>query len=202
MDDKRKQEHLHDVDKVLADVREHLQYNLEQGEMYELRALQLLLQVTKAMHSTHHIHPLMTMILDSVISFEEADRAFVMMLDENGAPRFKMGRSAEGAYLSESDFVISTSVVRDTLERLLPVILLEPQHDSAYGASKSIHDLKLRTIMAAPLRYQEQILGLIYVDSKRPMSRYSKHHLNVLTSLAEQAAVAIYNARKFETYNG
>jgi len=56
--------------------------------------------------------------------------------------------------------------------------------------------------MAAPLCYDDRVLGLIYVDSKRPLARYSKHHLNVLSSLAEQAAIAIYNARKFETKNG
>jgi GAF domain-containing protein len=56
--------------------------------------------------------------------------------------------------------------------------------------------------MAAPLRYQGQLMGLIYVDSRKPLARYSKHHLSVLTSLADQAAVAITNARKFETHQG
>jgi GAF domain-containing protein len=40
------------------------------------------------------------------------------------------------------------------------------------------------------------------VDSQRALGRYSKHHLNVLSSLADQAAVAIHNARKFETHTG
>ena len=198
MTEDRKTKALQDVDSILADVREHLTLTQEQGEVYELRALQLLLQITKSLHSEHDVHNLITMILDSAISFAEADRAFLMLMTPEGTPRFKMGRSLQGEYLTPDDLVISTSVVNEALDSLKPVILADAQV-SEYNSRQSIQDLDLRTVMASPLRYQGELLGLIYVDSKRPLTRYSKHHLNVLTSLSEQAAVAIYNARKFET---
>jgi len=202
MDDKRKQMHLSDVDRVLDDVREHLTHTRETDEVFELRALQLLLEVTKSLHSQHDIRQLITLILDSALSFVEADRAFLMILEDDGTLRFKMGRSYEGAYLTEDDFMISSSVVQQTLDGLKPIILMDAKDDPNFKNKQSIVNLALRTVMAAPLSYQDQVLGLIYVDSKRPMSRYSEHHLNVLSSLAEQAAIAIFNARKFETHTG
>ena len=202
MDEKRKQAHLEDADRVLNDIRGHLDYRLETGEMYELRALQLLLEVTKSMHCQHDIRDLMTLILDSALSFAEADRAFLMMLNGEDTLRFKMGRSYDREYLTEDDFTISTTVVNEALHGMKPLIVADTQDDEQFAHRKSIVDLRLRTVMAAPLRYEDQILGLIYVDSPRPLARYSKHHLNVLTSLADQAAVAIYNARKFETHQG
>ncbi len=122
MDDKRKQEHLEDVERVLHDVRDHLDH--KQGETYELRALQLLLEVTKALHSQRDVTALITLVLDSAVSFTEADRAFLMMMDQNNEPRFKMGRSYDGVYLTQDDFLISRSVVEETLEGMQPVILL------------------------------------------------------------------------------
>jgi len=202
MDDKQRQDHLDDVDSVLTDVRRDLELTQSIGEKYELRALQLLLQVTKSLHSQEDIHALVALILDSMLAFAEADRAFLMLLDEEGAPRFKMGRSYRGAYLSQDDFVISTSVVRETLSTMEPIILADVLQDTQFSKRQSITDLNLRTIMAAPLRYQDQILGLIYADSQRPLARYSKYHLSVLSSLADQAAVAIYNAQKFDTRTG
>ena len=89
MDEKRKQKHLNDVDSVLTDVREHLEFTHEAGDVFELRALQLLLEVTKSMHIQKDIRALMTLVLDSVLSFAEADRAFLMMLDEDEKPQFK-----------------------------------------------------------------------------------------------------------------
>jgi GAF domain-containing protein len=202
MDDQRKQKHLEDVDRVLGDVREHLDWSLETGEVYELKALQLLLEVTKSLHSLQDIHKVMTVILDSALSFAEADRAFLMMWNGDNTPRFKMGRSYSGEYLSEADFVISTSVIQEALTGQKPIILVDAQADEYFGKRRSIMDLDLRTVMAAPLRYQGQVLGILYVDSPRPLTRYSKHHLNVLTSLADQAAVAVFNAKKFETHDG
>ncbi len=200
MDDTRKQKHLEDADRVLHDVREHLDWSLETGEVYELKALQLLLEVTKSLHSQRDVHSLIALILDSALSFAEADRAFLMMWNGDQSPRFKMGRSYAGEYLSEEDFIISHSVIDEAMAGTKPLILADAQSDEQFRKRESIINLKLRTIIVAPLRYQGQVLGVIYVDSTRPLMRYSKHHLNVMTSLADQAAVAIYNARKFETH--
>jgi GAF domain-containing protein len=202
MDDQRKQKHLEDVDRVLGDVREHLDWSLETGEVYELKALQLLLEVTKSLHSLQDVHRVMTVILDSALSFAEADRAFLLMWNGDNTPRFKMGRSYNGEYLTEEDFVVSTSVIEAAMTGQQPIILTDAQADEHFSKRQSILDLDLRTIMAAPLRYQGEVLGILYVDSQRPLTRYTKHHLNVLTSLADQAAVAVHNAKKFETHDG
>ena len=202
MDEQRKQKHLEDVDRVLGDVREHLDWSLETGEVYELKALQLLLEVAKSLHSLQDIHKVMTVILDSALSFAEADRAFLMMWNGDNTPRFKMGRSYSGEYLTEDDFVVSTSVIEAAMTGQQPIILTDAQADEHFSKRQSILDLDLRTIMAAPLRYQGEVLGILYVDSQRPLTRYTKHHLNVLTSLADQAAVAVHNAKKFETHDG
>jgi GAF domain-containing protein len=202
MDEKRKQAHLEDADRVLTDIRDHLKLTQESGDIYELRALQMLLEVTKSMHVIKDIRELMTLVLDSVLSFAEADRAFLMMMNGDDTPRFKMGRSYARRYLTEADFVISHSVVRESLESLKPIILTDAQSDKKFSSRQSILDLDLRTIMTAPLRCGDEVLGIIYVDSKRPLTRYGKHHLNVLSSLADQAAVALYNARKFDTHTG
>lgn len=197
--DSRNLEH---IDRVLAEIREGLPLLKEEGDIYELKALQLLLQVTKAMHSEHNTRKLITLILDSAVSFAEADRAFLMMMGEDQQPRFKMGRSYQGEYLSPENFTISMSVVQDVLGTLRPVIVADAQTNQAYNERESVVDLKLRTIMATPLVHGEQTLGLIYVDSQRRLAGYNKHHLVVLDALAVQAAVALVNARKFETFTG
>lgn len=201
MDDKRKQRHLHDIDRVLAEVRRDLGLVESTPDQYELRALQLLLEVARAMHSVHDVHTLITIVLDSALIFADADRAFLMLFEEGKGLRFKMGRAADGAYLSADEFVISTSVVRAALEGQKPIILVDAQQDEQFSKRQSIVDLDLRTVMAAPLRANDAVIGLIYVDSHRPLAHYTDHHFNVLSSLADQAAVAIINAQKFDTHH-
>ena len=202
MDDKRRQDYLEHAEQTLSEIRRDLEVTQSTGDVYELRALQLLLEVTKALHSQRDARVLITLILDSALSFAGAERAFLMLMDADGVPQFKAGRTYDGAYLDRAQFVISMSVVDETLSGLQPIIVVDALNDAHFGKRQSVIALELRTIMAAPLRYSDRVLGLIYVDSRRPMARYNRHHLNVLSSLAEQAAIAIFNAQKFETLTG
>ena len=195
---------LANVDSLLAEIRDQLTLIDAESDVFELRALQLMLEVTKEIHSQPDVRSLITLILDSVLSFVDGDRGFLMLLDleGDGLPDFELGRNRHREYLSAGDFVISTGVVNETLKSAKPLILVDAQNDAEYSKRQSVQDLALRTIMAAPLRINDTTIGLIYVDSQRPLSKVTPHHLTLLASLADQAAVAINNTRHFGTYHG
>ncbi len=198
---KTQEDHLTDVDRVLVEVREMLSLTRDTGEINELEALQMLLKVTKELHNIHDTHALITKVLDSVIAFAEGDRAFLMLLDELGVPQFKMGRDRLRNYLSREEFTPSQGVLEKTLHEERTIIVPDAQVDPQLSIRESIQDLSLRTIMCSPMMIKRTIIGLLYVDSNsNPLSHYTKAHINVLASLADQSAVAIRNAQKFETH--
>ena len=200
MDEKQRQRYLADVDRVLQEVREELA--LAQDDNDELRALHLLLQVMRAIHEDIGVHTLIKLILDGALAFAEAERAFILLLSPNGEARLKMGRNSAGEYLRARDCTLSSRVVQTALLRHRPIILPDAQGDVPYSKWDSIVKLKVRTVIAAPLRVRDQAIGLLYVDSRRPLLRYSPHHLSVMTALADQAAQALARAQKFDTYQG
>jgi diguanylate cyclase (GGDEF)-like protein len=54
-----------------------------------------------------------------------------------------------------------------------------------------------RSALAVPLIVEERVLGVLSIQSRRPAA-YDDHHLAVLTIIAQQSAVAIENARRYE----
>lgn len=188
-----------DVNRILSEVEDALNVTSDSREVNELLALQLLLELTREIHNIDDLHVLVTLILDSTIAFANGDRAFIMLMDKNNELRFKMGRSRRKEYLSRGDFTPSTGVIERTLEKGRPLVIADAQSDEELSKRVSVQDLQLRTVMCAPLLIKEDVIGLLYVDSQRWMGRSSRAHLNVMSSLADQAAVAINNARKFET---
>lgn len=194
------QRRLEEVDRLLREVREELALARDVND--ELRALHLLLQVMRATQDDLDIYTLMTLILDSALAFVEAERAFLLLLSASGEPRLKMGRSSAGDYLKASESALSSRVVQTALLRRRPIILPDAQSDVPYSKWDSIVKLKLRMVIAAPLRVGEQTIGLLYVDSRRALARFGPHHLSVMTALANQAALALANAQKFETHQG
>ena len=190
-----------DVDQIMEEIRQALSWTSETREVNELTALQLLLDLTRRIHSMHDIHELITLILDAAIAFVDANRAFLMLLEEDGTLHFKMGRDREHQYISQDEFTPSTGVIERTLERGRTLLVPDAQADDELRKRRSVQELQLRTVLCAPLITKKIAVGLLYVDSQHSMGRYSAAHINVVASLADQAAVAIKNSQKFETRN-
>jgi diguanylate cyclase (GGDEF)-like protein len=56
-------------------------------------------------------------------------------------------------------------------------------------------DVGLRSVLAVPLLVGERVLGAVVVAS-RQAAAYDEHHLSALATMAQQAAVALENARQ------
>lgn len=188
-----------EVENLMEEIRDALSWTDERREVNELKALQLLLDLTRKIHETRNLHELIALILDSAIAFADADRSFLILLDEDDL-RFKMGRDLNKNYLSADQFTPSKGVISRTLERGRTLLVPDAQADHELSKRQSVQELNLRTVMCSPLSYKQQTFGFLYVDSQHSLGRYSSSHVNVIASLADQAAVAIRNAQKFETH--
>lgn len=196
------EERFHSVDRILNEVREMLDITRDTGDINELTALQMLLRLTKELHAIHDPHALIAKVLDSSMAFGECDRGFMMLIDDEGMPQFKMGRDAAGNFIPREEFSPSMGAVAQVLEEERTIIVPDAQEDAELNKRESVQDLGLRTIMCSPLMIKRTIIGLLYLDSwHKPLTHYTKEHISVLASLADQSAIAIQNARKFETHS-
>lgn len=62
--------------------------------------------------------------------------------------------------------------------------------------SPHVVDAQIRSVLAAPLMVGERVVGVLSVQSRRA-SAYDDHQLSVLATIAQQAAVAVDNARHY-----
>lgn len=193
-------EQFHEVERLMEEIRDALSWTDEAREVNELKALQLLLDLTRKIHETRNLHELIALILDSAIAFADANRSFLILLEDNGDLRFKMGRDRDKNFLSAQQFTPSMGVVARTLERGRTLLVPDALADYELSKRQSVQELSLRTVMCSPLSFKQDTFGLLYVDSQHSLGRYSSSHVNVIASLADQAAVAIRNAQKFETH--
>lgn len=193
-------ERFQDVERIMSEIREALSWTDERREVNELKALQLLLDLTRKIHAMRNLHDLIALILDSAIAFADADRAFLMMIqEEEQEMRFKMGRDSDKNFLTQEQFTPSKGVIERTVERGRTLLVPDAMADQELSKRASVQELSLRTVMCSPLLVKREMIGLLYVDSQHSLGRYSSSHVNVIASLADQAAVAINNAQKFDT---
>ncbi len=93
---------------------------------------------------------------------------------------------------------LSRSIMRSVLEDCASVLTRDAATDQRFAAQQSIIAQAIHSAMAVPLFDNERVLGLIYVDSLNPAVSYHQEQLEILTLLANMAAVKISNARLLE----
>lgn len=128
-------------------------------------------------------------ILDLSIQTVKADRGVLLTL-ENGELVVRAHRG--------DGFRISTAVRDRVLNTGVSVLVRDTSIDDALRERRSIVEQNIRTLMAVPLQTGDEIIGIIYVDSPSVQREFSRDDLNLLTVMANVAAVRIDNTRLAE----
>ena len=82
------------------------------------------------------------------------------------------------------------------------LLVRDAQMDQALREQMSIVEQKVRSMIAVPLQTNDRVIGLIYVDSPHPIREFTREDLNLLTVMANVAAIRIEHARLNEIEEG
>lgn len=166
------------------------------GEDY--RNLRMLLEISKSLTQSNRLDELLPMIVDMAIKVSGAERGFVMLLTQSGKLEFNVGRNNKKENLGKDTFGYSSTITDTVLTERKLVSITDTASDEKFRAKDSIVGLSLRSIMCAPLRVQDKILGVIYVDSQVPTFYFSKKNSEFFEALCSHASTAIWQATLFE----
>ena len=162
------------------------------------RQLQALVGVGHVINSSRGLATVLDEVMDSVIALMRAERGLLMLRDEQGEFPVKAARGMDHASLDEDTSSVSKTIVRRVAETGESVLTTNAQEDPRFERQKSVHEHNLRSILCVPLKLKEKIIGVIFVDSRVYSGLFQKSDLEMLRAFADQAAVAIDNARMFE----
>jgi adenylate cyclase len=183
---------------VLGGFLERLNAGLDQQEK-ERTQLEGLFQVSRAVNSTLNREDVLNRAMDIIIQVTRAERGFMMLADERtGELTFQVARNMERSTISSPEFEVSRSIVTRAAQTGEPVVTTDAQHDPRFAAEDSVVSLNLRSILCIPLKLKESVIGIVYVDNRLQAGTFQQADVRALRAFADQAAVAIENARLFE----
>jgi serine phosphatase RsbU (regulator of sigma subunit) len=129
---------------------------------------------------------LFPLIMDLSVEAVMAGRGVLMTLDGEALNV----RAARG-----EGFQISTTVRDRVLKEKASLLVRDAQLDHALREHMSIVEQKVRSMIAVPLQTNDRVIGLIYVDSPNAIREFTREDLNLLTVMANVAAIRIEHAR-------
>ena len=163
--------------------------------------LKAVLEISNSLAGTLDLAALLPKILDSLFSiFRYADRGCILLKDERTGemvPRAMRHRRKD----EDSTVRLSRTIVGKVLSEKAGILSADAAMDAAFSGSQSITDIKIRSMMCVPLLGLDgEALGILSIDSQNPLGQFSHDDLDILMTVAGQAALAYENARLVQAY--
>jgi adenylate cyclase len=160
------------------------------------RILRVLTKVAETLIAVRPVEEVLHQVMDIVFEHVPADRGFLMLQDDADHKLVPMvikhrnPGTADSAKISISK-TIADRVIKDRVSILTSDAMVDPR----FGAGDSIRFHGIRSAMCAPLWNKDQVIGIIHVDSPMLTNCFTLNDLDLLTALANYAAVAVERAR-------
>jgi len=160
--------------------------------------LEALLDVSKAINSTLDLDEILKRVMKHAIELLNAERGFLMLLDDNDHLQVRTAHNINKELLtSQEDLAISRSVADRVAAKGQSEYTSNAQEDPRYAHQKSVAELNLRFIICVPLKIKEKVIGVCYLDNQSRARLFGKSDLRLFELFAEQAAIAIENAKLY-----
>jgi len=160
------------------------------------RILKVLTKVAETLIAVRPVEEVLHQVMDIVFEHIPADRGFLMLQEDGGGARLvpmvvKHREGGEG----RDKITISKTIADRVMKDRVSILTSDAQIDPRFGAGDSIRFHGIRSAMCAPLWNKDQVIGIIHVDSPMLANSFTPNDLDLLTALANYAAVAVERAR-------
>src|SRR5262245_13737039 len=165
------------------------------GSFANSPALNIIFEAAKELVFHRPLGEILETIVDLVGKAVPFDRGLLMLLEDGQlVPRVvRVPRGEEGRTIS-----ISQTIADRVTQRQESVLTADALADERFREGHSVVAQQIRSAMCVPLWNNRDVIGLIYIDSRRRAGLFTEDHLRLLAHLANVAAVKIENVRLFE----
>jgi len=185
---------LHYLETTLSHISEKIEaFQREHSNMLALA------NIGQVVNSSLELDEVLRIVMDNIVRLTKAERGFLMLRNEQGQMVTSMGRNWEMESINSSELTVSKSVVGRVIESGEPLITTNAQEDQRFMGQESIVAFNLRSILCVPLKVKNDLIGVIYADNRIRTGIFAESERNLLVAFANQAAVAIENARLFSS---
>lgn len=158
-----------------------------------------LVNVSQVINSSLHLDVVLRIVMDTIVRLTGAERGFLMLRDADGELRIHVARNWEQETLQDSENSFSRTVVDRVLTEEQSILTTNARQDPRFDHQESVISLDLRSILCVPLKMKDNMIGVIYADNRLREGLFTEVQKELLAAFANQAAIAIENARLFES---
>ena len=167
---------------------------------HKLAESDALRQVAAAISSVMEVQPLLEMIMEKSKEVMDAEASSLMLLDEETQELvFNVATGEKGAALREIRLPLGRGIAGWVAQNREALLVPDAYEDPRFNRdADKMSGFRTRSILCVPLMMQERILGVVQVLNPKFKDSFVEKDQDTFTSFADNAAIAIENARLYE----
>ncbi len=176
---------------IAATQKGFLPYEHVAGNSQQLAAdyerLRLSHELSREIALERDLPTLLNKILLTIFKFVRADRGVIFLRDPSGELRPGASLRRDG---TDAPITVSSTIMDHVIKERATVLTHDAAMDFAASKGKSMILNRISSAIVAPLLHNEEILGVLWLDSET-LAQFQPKDMEIVTSIAAQAAMFI-----------
>ncbi|MFC1671803.1 GAF domain-containing protein [Planctomycetota bacterium] len=165
----------------------------------KLVEIQMMNETFRDINSTLNLDEVLEKIIARVTYCIEAEIGSVMFIDEGSNELYVAAAAGIPEDVMKSVRVaVGQGISGWVAEKGEPLLVEDIESDPRFGKKKSDSKYNTKSLISTPLVKRGKIIGVLNVNNKLNNQPFTEADLDLLTNIANQAAIAIENARLYE----
>ena len=175
--------------------------NLREDDFKYLLAItnkyKTLYNIGKLISCERELDALLRLVIDKVIQVANARRGFIALVKGNKQIDFKVARNMEKGDINKPRFEVSRSIIKKVISDGKTICLPNAMEDIRFSGEDSVIRLQLLSVLCAPIKIENQVVGLIYVDNSDITNLFNEALADLLNEFSQQVAIVLNNVYVF-----
>ncbi|UCC95968.1 MAG: GAF and ANTAR domain-containing protein [Candidatus Omnitrophota bacterium] len=155
--------------------------------------IKALTKISKAITSELYLDDILRLIVAVTAEVMGSNICSLWLIDEKDKSlKLQATQTISKEYLKERSLKVGEGIVGQVAQEKKPVVILDVMKEPKYKEKALAKKEKLRSMLSVPLAVRDKVIGVINCYTSKT-HKFTENEINILTAVANQAAVAIEN---------
>lgn len=155
-----------------------------------------LLEINQELSATLDLQELLQSIVDAAAELTESEQASIAQYSSSeNSLRFIAARWMDPEVMAQTRVPLEGSIAGRAFREQMPIIAQDAQKEDFYRQVDKTSGFETRSLLAVPMMMHGQATGVLSALNKESDAGFNEEDIEVLTTLASQAAIAIHNSQ-------
>jgi len=163
------------------------------GKTSYVKQIEALKEISTAISSDQYIEDVLKLIVAVTANVMDSKVCSLWLIDEReNCLKVRATQTMNKEYLKERSLKLGEGVVGYVAQNDKPALILDVLKEPRYKEKELAKKMNLRSMISVPMRVKDKVVGVINCYTSY-LHQFTKTELNLLTTVANQAAICIEN---------